>query len=477
MQRVFEISILVIAVAAILFFSTYKLTSSPPPWVDEGIVTQVARNIVLGNGSSIQIAPDTFVSAGFVTTGFPVTYPVALSFKLFGIGLFQARVVMVGFIWLLAASAYGLIRREAGGLAAACTLLLLASFAPLYGHGRTVIGEIPGTALILALLLLIRSRQGQVLSCRFLVGAGLLLGLILATKPVFLIVAVPALLGSFLLFRHERLSARELGVLCVGVCIPLVLWFTSQFDNESLGEILSIYSGNPDRISLGATVLGNVASVFTHLETLYFFGLISLWGASLAVARKERSSSYAERSAFVFALLLGSAYFTTDGYYRYFFPAQILALVYVPLSLSRLAEFVAARMSAATNIVRSTVAGGLLFLCAVQLYETKHNSFVVGHFKNTQSALLQEYLGNVGEGPVLVWGIPEAVLFLPHDNYYQYARFARTERGKEQIPRLLSEAIPEMIIMPTSLLETVPAIDGYPLKYSFEKYSVIARER
>lgn len=84
----------IIAVALFLFsiFSfSYKLRESPPTWIDEGIITQVAQNVAHSSTYAVQIAPDKFVSAGFVTTGPSVILPIALSLKLFGNSLLSAR--------------------------------------------------------------------------------------------------------------------------------------------------------------------------------------------------------------------------------------------------------------------------------------------------------------------------------------------------------------------------------------------------
>ena len=81
--------------AILLFFSTYRLTESPPTWYDEGIYDQLAENMAVHGTQRMQVAPDTYVSTASVTGGYPFLYPISLAFRLFGVGLLQARIVMV----------------------------------------------------------------------------------------------------------------------------------------------------------------------------------------------------------------------------------------------------------------------------------------------------------------------------------------------------------------------------------------------
>lgn len=476
MQRPLERSLLFVAVATLVFFSTYKLTESPPPWRDEGIVTQVARNLSERGRYAVQLAPGEFVSAGFVTTGYPVIFPVALSFKLFGAGLPQARAVMILFIFSLALAAYFLMRRESGSHLAAFSLLLLAGFAPLYGHGRTVIGEVPGTALILLLLLFIRSREERDFSLLDVAIAGLLVGLVMAAKPIFFIVGVPTLVIAFFLSR-SRLSGKRLALFCLLALACLALWLFLQFGGESLAEIARIYSGDPDRVSIFATAIHNVKDMLTHLETLYFMGLMVLWALGLYISRKEAGVSQAERGAFVFSIMLSGAYLASVGYYRYFFPAEALALLYLPLSLSRLSRLFSTRNILSEKTLGTLLSLGLIALSLFQFYQTGFKSFISSYFTSRRTALLSENLSAIGQGPVLVWDVPEAVLFLPNDNYYQYVEFATAVRGKEQLPELVAQKIPSAIVIPSSLLERAPELSrSYTLAKDLGKYVILGRK-
>lgn len=92
--QIISLSLIVIL---FLVLSTVDLNHLPPPWWDEGWTMNVARNWV-------ELAHYGHLMGGLprspgLNAAFPVVAPVALSFKLFGIGVWQARLPSV--IYLL----------------------------------------------------------------------------------------------------------------------------------------------------------------------------------------------------------------------------------------------------------------------------------------------------------------------------------------------------------------------------------------
>ena len=233
--------LVVVAMLVTLFFATYKLTESPPTWLDEGIISQVAMNMVQGHTwhTVLQPAPGEYVSAGYVSTSYPVTYPVALSFELFGAGLLQARIVMVLFIMLFVSAAYALLRRLCTPWQAVAGVTLIATFAPLYGNGKNVLGEVPGLFFLTCFLLCVRRIELGNARLRAYAGAGILLGLTVVTKPIFLLLL--PVVGAVLLGSRSRYTLLGLATAFASFLAPLAVWVTTQFGNESVGQMLAIY--------------------------------------------------------------------------------------------------------------------------------------------------------------------------------------------------------------------------------------------
>lgn len=181
-----------LAAAMIAFLAFYNLTAYPVIWFDEGAHLLLPKNLVR-SGQYLGYAGPT------IGVGPTVLLPIAAVFRFFGIGLLQARLVMVAYL-LAAIYAYHRLARLLGNerFAAAATALFVSSQAvSLFWYGRQVLGEVPGLAFVLAALAVWFGawRSG---SFRRLLLAGLLFGLGMITKPQYALVLAPALAITWL---------------------------------------------------------------------------------------------------------------------------------------------------------------------------------------------------------------------------------------------------------------------------------------
>src|SRR3989442_8287149 len=134
-----------LAALALLAIGLWNL-SSPPLWWDEGWTLSVARNWVerghYGRLLAGQPAPPGLEAA------ISVTGPVALSFYLFGVGIWQGRLVGVLFMLATLGMTYYLARLlydRSVAVGTLMALLLLSTHPPLHPlfMGRTVLAEMP----------------------------------------------------------------------------------------------------------------------------------------------------------------------------------------------------------------------------------------------------------------------------------------------------------------------------------------------
>src|SRR3989344_2486187 len=105
MVRVFERYFPALLAVFILSVSLYHFETSPGFWFDEGIIAQAARSIALHGTYGIPVAPEVFSTNNFwITTGFPLVFPIAFFLKLFGVSVVAARLApllyLVGFVIL-----------------------------------------------------------------------------------------------------------------------------------------------------------------------------------------------------------------------------------------------------------------------------------------------------------------------------------------------------------------------------------------
>lgn len=184
----------VLAVVVVLFLALYNLTDYPTTWFDEGSHLHVPKTLV-----RFGVYAD-YSSEGFryygptVGVGPTVMLPIAAVFRLFGIGLLQARLVMVLYL-LVTVYVFYRLACELGGrqLAWVATALLITSRGvSLLEYGRQVLGEVPGLFFMVAGLALWFAAWEKA-DWRRLGLVGLLLGLAMVTKNQYLLVLAPML--------------------------------------------------------------------------------------------------------------------------------------------------------------------------------------------------------------------------------------------------------------------------------------------
>lgn len=213
---------LALLVGLILFVSFYNLTEYPTTWFDEGSHLHVPKTLV-----KFGVYAD-YSSEGFryygptMGVGPTVILPLTAVFRLFGIGLLQARLVMALYLVATLFAFYRLAKLLGSPqMAVVATLLLVVTpGVALLEYGRQVLGEVPGFFfLLVALGLWLSSWQES--GWPRLIIVGLLLGLAITTKSQYLLVVVPSLgLMWFLNLLYYRLTPQRLflvpGIVAVG---------------------------------------------------------------------------------------------------------------------------------------------------------------------------------------------------------------------------------------------------------------------
>lgn len=468
--------LIIVAFCLLGLFSLSRLTESPPTWMDEGAINQVAMNLSEQGIYGYQIAPGDFISAEFLTTGYPVIYPVALSFLLFGKNLFTARLVMALFIFLLGISVFWYSKmlaldRSSLRFFPIISLFLLISFAPLYGHGKNVLGEVPGLAFfVLSLLSLLVFEQKN--RARWLIFlSGLLSGLSMATKPLYLILILPSSLCALFLFKRNSFSLKEKGLFMLGMFIPLFWWVIAQSGDSSV--LNTFLYGNPNQTSFGSLVVKNSFRFFTEFPPIYFLGLLFLWWVGIILKKREGFHiSTAESLALTFSFFNLVSFLTTQGFYRYFFPSEVLALLFLPYALHSIMRL---RLNPARALQYSLVI--VTALISIQSYQLFFHSWVSDSWGSARTAELSRELGALPqEKSVFFYHVPEAVLFLSHKNYYQYLRFADTvERGNEVLP-LLKQGQVDFLLVDSRFSASAFPLNHYKEKSRFDKYTLYEKK-
>jgi len=141
-----------IGLAFVFVLAFTNLVDFPLTWFDEGSHLHVPKTLVRF-GVYADYSRDGFRYFGpTIGVGPTVMLPIAAAFKLFGIGLFQARVIMALYLVGAVIVFYGLARLLGGPRLAlvATALLVVTPGLGLVEYGRQVLGEVPGLLFTLA---------------------------------------------------------------------------------------------------------------------------------------------------------------------------------------------------------------------------------------------------------------------------------------------------------------------------------------
>ncbi len=322
-----------IVIAWVLIFSFHTLTTNPKLWTDESINIELARNFSLSGKLDVIVSPGVF--SGYQpllqSTGYPVTLPLALFFKIFGFGLVQARVYMV--IWMIAVllMVIFLVRKMFGAPYAAWSLLLIATLAPFYGNGRCVMGEIPGFLFLLVGVYLLWFKNTSIFI------SGIFFGLAVVSKPSIYLLLVPAIWLSIFLQR-DGFFKRFLTV-SSGMVLPLLFWIIivmpSPFLISEWTRIFSFYKNPFGEISVWGNVIKNLYFLPSYSTLVYFF---ILFVAVLAAIFLNRNFYNRYKNFINFIIIycaLAFIYFLkSPGWLRYIIAGQLLIFLVFPYSLA-----------------------------------------------------------------------------------------------------------------------------------------------
>lgn len=437
-NKEFLIGIILFAVA--LFFVFYKITESPPTWMDEGIIINSARVFAENGRFGLQIAPNHIESAEVLTTNYPVTLPLALVFDIFGVGLLQARLVMAGFILVLFALCYLIIRRSLEGKFALVTLafLILLTFPPIYGQGKNVLGEVPAVLYLLAFLFFADYYKAKNDFKKYLF-ASLFAALAVATKPVF-VLFIPAFLVALAISAfwggHKiSLLTKEATVSLLLFLVVVAIWPLSQFSFNSALTISSLYF-HPGNVNLLSTVFDNIKILFSESQPFYFLALLVVWTiAFLVKLRKGLKIGLGESALLALSWLLLLNFLRVPAYYRYFFPAEFFGLLYLIPNLLILA------------VPKKVIMGLVALLIILSSYSLIFTSWTARAYNSKRTFLLENYFHNLGAtSTVFLYQAPELATFAKKDHYYQFFYAApNVAVGSSSLP-YLQKGLPDILI-------------------------------
>jgi hypothetical protein len=328
---------LIFGIPLLYFFVFHNLTRFPAPWFDEGSHLHVPKTLVK-YGVYADISSEGFRYYGpTIGVGPTVMLPIAATFKAFGIGLFQARLVMA--LYLLAAmyTFYRLSEHVAGKSVAWIALaLMLSSRSVLFlEYGRQLLGEVPGFFFLVLALYMWFSKWNENDNKR-LALIGLFFGLAMITKYQYLLFLAPTLILSWGLdiFYYKTSTHRNFlipGIIAAG---SFGIWqvLTLQYlgpatasENFKLLQASAEGAAFNFNLSQLASNLGALSSRAVYLEALL---PALLYGFFVSVPRTRDGQKF---SVLFLLIALNLVWFivASIGWIRYAFLGLTLSSIFI----------------------------------------------------------------------------------------------------------------------------------------------------
>lgn len=325
-----------ILVLILVFFaaiSFMNLTEFPLTWYDEGSHLHVPKALIK-YGEYADISSEGVRYYGPTQgIGPTVIIPIAFAFKLFGIGLLQARVVMV--LYMIAAIfAFYKLARQFGNMTFAVIALLLVLSSrgvSFIEYGRQVLGEVPGIFFIILGLSFWFVNWGRH-HTRTLVLIGVLFGFGIITKYQYLLIFLPWIFSIWLLnvLYYKTTSHRTFIIPGVVATFCFILWQLLSLvylGPATIGENLRLLS----EASAGAAFVFSPNLMIRGIKELlslkvYMGAMLPFlfYGAFVSLPRDERGQKWGVVFVLV-AINLIWYIFASISWLRYAFPALVFS--------------------------------------------------------------------------------------------------------------------------------------------------------
>jgi hypothetical protein len=212
--------------AVLLAACFYNLHNYPTLWWDEGIFSETAANLSQSGRYALTVqSPDQFSDLDFlISVGPTVILPVALAYRVLGVGLIPGRLVAAAYLLLAFLALYLAARRLWGSSTGVLAVLLALLGTDVLYWGRSVMGDVPALSLfLLSLWFLLKGLDAG--ADRWLFLGGLSLGLAFTAKEFYGAAFLPPL---FVLARREWANPGRLfrrgALLCLGISLPLAAY-------------------------------------------------------------------------------------------------------------------------------------------------------------------------------------------------------------------------------------------------------------
>jgi hypothetical protein len=336
----------IVFAAGVAFLAMYRLADYPTTWFDEGSHLHVPKAL-LRYGVYADYSSDGFRYFGpTLGVGPTVLLPIAAMFKLLGVGLVQARLVIVAYLLGALYLFHRLARTLASETVASLAIALLISSRSIafLETGRQVLGEVPALCLLLAAFVVWFSAwDGR--ANRLLI-AGTLFGLAVITKYQVLLAIAPTFAFGFVLnvmyYRGTRARVFVWPALVTGTIFALwqavlVIYLGPQNSLQNFAALRAATAGAAAVFSF--PLMRRAAGELVAFKT--FGGSLAiglLYGAFLSIPRSRKAQ---QRNVLLLFVVITTAWyvFASVSWLRYAFAGLAIATLFLAIFFVDLIQF------------------------------------------------------------------------------------------------------------------------------------------
>jgi 4-amino-4-deoxy-L-arabinose transferase-like glycosyltransferase len=401
--------------AGVLVLCFYNLGQSPRPWQDEGGTMLVAKSLAETGVYAVNSAEGYQTYGTVQSTGPTIIVPIALGFKLLGVGLWQGRLIVAAYLLFTLTVFYSVGRELFGrGTALLALVLLLGSrTAPILWYGREALGDVPALGLFLAgwLVWLIGMRKNQ--AVWYFVVSGLLIGAAMVSKGQYSLMGIGAIAGAAILnwiYYRQRGGFRSLVIVTIVASLCLAAWWAWQIFyygqntfQENAGKLSQLASATYG-FHLAWVVDALKFFIKPELGSFYqYWGIPALLYASWLAAKRSSKDSYRLAPFLIFTLVWFAYYifWTLPWPQIAFAPATITALFVAKLwadglrALTELRRFASTADSRKASVILAVaVVVAILITLGHSVIGTVRSSVLTGDSGPQQAAdFIQNSIG------------------------------------------------------------------------------------
>ena len=354
--------------ALVAWGSFYNLANYPTIWWDEAIFSETAANLVEHGRYAFTIqSPNQLSDLDFrISVGPAIILPVALAYKLLGVGVAHGRLV-AGVYLVLTFLALFLAARRLWGTTAALGAVALAFLGTDVLHwGRSVLGDVPALGLfLLGVWFLSRGMDQSSLGSLFL--GGIFLGLAFDAKEFYGLAFLPPLaLLARRWWGDKRRLLQALTVYCQGLFLPLmgylllktvILGSVTDAVLHFLQQKQLLHHEFFTPLTIGRIYPESLIYLLRH--PLFWLGGLGAWRLW-----KKGGLSWGEKLWLCNFLIWSLMYLTAVYWHRFALPALFLA---APLAAQFL-RAAATRLSACLARPPRWLAPGIVAVCLIIFY-------------------------------------------------------------------------------------------------------------